>query len=148
MKLSIRKAVLSDRKAIWTWRNDPITRANSRNPASISWKQHSAWFSTAFEKGNPKIFIVSSGRARAGAVLLNVRGKLCEVSVNIAPSFRGRGVGSSAIKLASNVAKRQGLLSLEAFIKKNNLASQKAFEKNGFVKSTCTAGLCKYRKRF
>jgi len=147
MKLSIRKAVRSDCKAVWTWRNDPVTRANSRNTAKIPWRKHVSWFAETFERGNPQIFIVTAGRVRAGLVSLRMNGKRAEVSVNIAPSFRGKGVGSKAIALACKIAAKLGLVSLEAFVKKTNAASQKAFEKNDFVKNSCKKGLCKYCRR-
>ena len=58
---------------------------------------------------------------------------LAEFSVNISPKRHGKGFGSEAIRLGSDHAYTDWGVPIMAWIRKDNTASVKAFEKAGYT---------------
>lgn len=42
--MDLRRARPEDSRLVWSWANDPKTRANSFDPTPIAWEDHCAWF--------------------------------------------------------------------------------------------------------
>jgi N-acylneuraminate cytidylyltransferase len=92
------------------------------------------WFEDTLRRDDRRIYIVQSARAEAGMVRLDLSGDEATVSINIAPEWRGKGVGPQALRAASAEAfGRLGLLRLVAKVKADNIASRAAFEQAGFT---------------
>src|SRR5207244_1402393 len=76
---------------------------------------------------------VGAAGGDAGMVRLDIQDRDAAVSVNIAPEWRGRGVGPRALGCLSREAFGPlGLLRLSAVVKRENAASRIAFERAGF----------------
>ena len=45
--MKIRRASIEDSYDIWQWRNDPHTRAMSKNSNEVNWEDHSRWYENA-----------------------------------------------------------------------------------------------------
>ena len=139
--MRIRKARHADALMVLDWRNDPMTRAMSRNGEAVSAEEHLAWFGRAVEDPERLLFI---GEADAGAVGM-VRfdlGEPCEVSINLNPAFRGQGLSRDLLAAALQACP---VRPLEAEIKEENAPSQRLFEGAGFVRLADRAGLRRYR---
>lgn len=57
----------------------------------------------------------------------------CEVGIGISTAFMGKGIGTRAIKIATDECKRLGYQKVYAYIRKDNVRSHSAFIKAGFV---------------
>ena len=55
-----------------------------------------------------------------------------EISINVAPEARGKGLGSAILVAVQDVVKDRGFEAIYADIKEDNLASHKAFQRAGF----------------
>jgi UDP-2,4-diacetamido-2,4,6-trideoxy-beta-L-altropyranose hydrolase len=130
--VSLRRATQKDSKAIWQWRNDPETRKNSVNTKPVPWAGHEKWFAQKSCDPRAEMLIVTDGSRKVGFLRLDLRGKTAELSINLAPSERGKGYGTKVIRAAAARGKKSGLRALTAEVKPANKASIKAFEAAGF----------------
>ncbi len=137
MVLSVRDADESDSRDIWAWRNDPVTRQNSRNKEEIPWENHVNWYSKALENPGKKLFVGIDGEIKVGRIMFDKIGEgLAEVGVIIAPEGRGRGYGSELIRIGSleYFSREESIREILAECQRDNPASFKAFERAGYVK--------------
>lgn len=121
---------------IWLWRNDPLTRAMVRNSDYVEWNTHKKWYSKMLEDRGHLLLYGVLGENGIGVVRFDRFNKdLAEVSININPDYRKKGLSSELLLKSCIVAfEKLGVIKLFAEIKKDNFASQKAFEKIGFLK--------------
>lgn len=134
----LRRAVARDCRQVWLWRNEETTRAASFDSAPIAFETHQAWFHQSLQRPDRHLFVVLADGHEAGVVRLDVIDAVGTVSIHLAPTWRGRGVGPSALAALEDVA--FGLLGLglmEARVKADNGASLAAFRKAGFVAVDC-----------
>jgi UDP-2,4-diacetamido-2,4,6-trideoxy-beta-L-altropyranose hydrolase len=140
--LSIRLAEAGDSKLLWEWANDPVVRASAFSSETIAWEEHVAWFRGKLNDPECSILVALDASAvPAGQIRFNKRG-LSEADVDIIVDgrLRGSGYASHLIDLGVNWAFTEwGLMQLNAFVKPENVASAKAFERAGFkCKETVT----------
>jgi len=84
---------------------------------------------------NKIILIVLKGTIPVGVVRFDIEqeNQVAEININIAPRKRGKGIGSSSIKIGCQYVFHQlKLTKIIAKIKKENISSIKAFSKVGF----------------
>ncbi len=138
MVLTIRAATEHDAVDLFNWRNDKTTRAMSRDSEPLAWDLHRAWFINALESDQRDILICeeSDSNAKVGMVRFDVvvENFSAEISINLAPTMRGRGYAPICLVNAIEHYKKlrpiyQVVL---AEIKKDNLGSRKSFERAGF----------------
>ncbi len=135
-RLQIRKATPADCRDIWLWRNDPVTRAQSLTKRRISYPRHKKWFTGTLKDRRRFLCIAFQNGRKVGMVRLDFHpGDVAEISVNIRPEDRGRGLGKKILKLADRLLRKQKKHSVQkAIIKKGNIASEKAFSAAGYRK--------------
>ena len=127
----------ADSANIFMWRNDPKTRAMSRSGAIVSDQSHSTWFSAALE--DPDRILLVAEQQELGAVGVLRFDRLSELrwelSINLDPRVRGKGVGQACLEAALDWAAIQSLApqTIIAEIHKDNVASRRAFEAVGFT---------------
>ncbi len=130
-ELHVRPAELCDSRDVWNWRNDPDTRSASRETAPVPWDVHEAWFARALSDPS-KILLVGvdlETRDKVGLVRLDqLESGQRLVGINMAPEWRGRGVGRQL--LAKALERASGRLLAE--VRPENTASIRLFEKLGF----------------
>jgi UDP-2,4-diacetamido-2,4,6-trideoxy-beta-L-altropyranose hydrolase len=133
--LSIRLVEAGDCKLLWEWANDPVVRASAFSSETIPWEEHLAWFRGKLNDPECRILVALNASAvPSGQIRFNKRG-LSEADVDITVDGRLRGLGyaSLLIDLGVNWAFTEwGLMQLNAFVKPENVASAKAFERAGF----------------
>ena len=131
--LSLRPVYDSDSQLLWEWANDPLVRHQSFSSDSIAWEDHVKWFSQKLKDPNCHQFI---GVDEAGDPVGQVRFDLnheAEVSVSTSAAHRGKGHASSLLSLASaELIRSTGVTRINAHIRPENVASQRAFEKAGY----------------
>jgi UDP-2,4-diacetamido-2,4,6-trideoxy-beta-L-altropyranose hydrolase len=133
--LSIRLAEAGDCKLLWEWANDPVVRASAFSSETIPWEEHVAWFREKLNDPDCRILIALDASAvPMGQLRFNKRGlREADVDITVDSRLRGLGYGSHLIDLGANWAFSEwDLMRLNAFVKPENLASARAFERACF----------------
>lgn len=129
----LREATLEDSERVWRWRNDAEARRGSFDEREIPFDEHRQWFERTIQRPDRRMCVVVAGGVEAGVVRLDLEGSGAIVSINIAPEWRGKGVGKAALRaLAERAFGELGLKQLVARIKAENVGSRRAFEDVGF----------------
>lgn len=136
--VKIRSVTDADCRLLWEWVNDPDVRAASFVSDPIPWEEHVNWFRGKRADPNCHIYVVLDQDDRPiGQVRFDIQsdsGGEVIISLHIAWDQRGRGYGGDALRLACEqffkAARAQPIV---AYIKPQNVASIRAFEKAGFL---------------
>ena len=133
--LRLRRAEDADCRLLWQWANDPETRAASFSSGPISWEQHKAWFRHKQNDPDCRILVGEDANGRlVGQFRVDWRSDgEGEIDVSISPDCRGFGYGNLLIELGTRRAfsETKGQR-LHAFVKPDNQASRRTFERAGF----------------
>ena len=141
--LLARPATLEDARQLWEWRNDPGTRAGSRQAGMVPWSEHLAWLESSLAREDRLLLVVEDPVETAGPVGtvrwdLDSEGEW-EVSVTVAPDRRGQSLarpllGTAEVAL-SEVARSRGtgVTAYLAVVHVENHASVRLFETSGYV---------------
>jgi UDP-2,4-diacetamido-2,4,6-trideoxy-beta-L-altropyranose hydrolase len=145
-KLALRAATAADSRRLWLWRNEPSARAMSQSQQPVPWEAHSEWFTARLADAGTMISIVEADGRPCGSVRFHSElTKTASVSIAMARHVRGLGYGAAALALAcQEVFKQQFCTRIEARVKRENFASQRIFEKSGFLPTGEDAGYCVY----
>lgn len=128
---------------IFTWRNDPATRMNSFHVEEKDWNAFFLEFQTYFRFPDlPPIFALKNCERVAFLrfdpvedFAWNGKGskrRCCALSINVAPFWRGQGVGSALLEAIKPWIQQQGYEALYGEVKIENAVSRKAFLKAGY----------------
>ena len=146
--VTLRPARHDDCRRIWLWRNDEETRRASFDAAPIALESHERWFQATLRSPERRLYIIEAVGEAVGVVRLDLEGERATVSINLAPEWRGRGVGPLALERLTELAfGTLGLNRLVASVKADNRASLAAFEKAGFAPSGRSATVTLHRSR-
>lgn len=146
--VALRLARLEDCARIWEWRNDPETRRTSFDTAPIPFETHEAWFRASLRRADRKLYVILAEGRECGSARLDSAGGEAEVSIYLAPEYRGRGVGPAALeRLAETAFGELELERLVARVKADNAASLAAFERAGFTRVADAAAVTLARAR-
>ncbi|HEX6239237.1 MAG TPA: GNAT family N-acetyltransferase [Polyangiales bacterium] len=133
--LTLRPAEPGDARLLFEWANDPVARAQSFSQATIPWEDHERWFTRKLADARCLLLIAEDAQGKPiGQVRFDVAEDTSAViSVSMAPEQRGRGYGAEAIARACDALRaRRGPITVLAYIRQDNLASQRAFTRAGF----------------
>ena len=137
MKVSVRIAEDKDKKDIFDWRNDKLSRQMFHTSDEVSWEDHSKWFKSSCE--NPNRVLAMCFDSETGKNISIVRFDKIEddhilVSLNIAPSFRGQGLATTSLLASHKFYEEtyQSKIFCIAEIKTFNIGSQKSFTRAGY----------------
>lgn len=131
----MRLATLGDALDILRWRNDPLTRAMSRNHVALEETPHRAWLSRVLDDSGRLLLIGTEDGKPFGMVRFDKHdADQWEVSIAMAPETRSRGMGKLLLKLAlSRFFFLQGAVSVVAEVRQDNPRSQRLFIATGFI---------------
>lgn len=132
----------SDAEKIFAWRNDPETLAMSYHTEMRDWNTFYREFIHSYFNwpSLPPLFAVVGGQRIAFIRLepanhpYDTSIKSCEISINVAPEYRGKGIGTKILNQVNIWIEKQGYKAVLAEIKTENVKSHKAFQKAGYVK--------------
>ncbi|QWE22937.1 GNAT family N-acetyltransferase [Polynucleobacter sp. AP-Jannik-300A-C4] len=133
-KINVRKAIAEDSMDVLNWRNDQFTRKMFKSDRIIGLGEHQKWFSGYLEGGNNTIYIGIWSGEKIGVCHFNydeAKGE-SEVSININPDFRGKGLSVDLLLNAVLKYKMDNNSTIKAAIKIDNEASINVFKKCGF----------------
>ena len=134
MSMHLRFLTEEDCSTLLEWRNDPVTRAMSRLQHVVSAEQHQRWFTRAVDDPVRIMLMGMVADRKVGLVRFDPIGEDWEVSINVNPAERGKGLGKTLLKLGMEhfwAIKPQAKLVAE--VRPENAPSQRIFESCGFV---------------
>jgi len=136
LTLKIRSAKEEDCKYIFDLRNHPLVRKASFNPDKIDYETHKKWFAKTLDNPNRKIFIaLNETLKKIGMVRFDKEWNSAKINIAISPDMHGKGYGTKLLMKGCNkyFKKELTVKFIIAEIKKDNIASIKAFTKVGFT---------------
>ena len=147
-KIFARFANEQDSMDIFTWRNNKTSRANFFSSNKISFKDHSNWLKEKLNSKNSFLILleIKSKGEKVGVVRYDKVSELYEVSININPKFRGKGLGHICLLEAEKILKIENIL-LSAKVLEQNAASHKVFIKANYSLFEKKENLTEYRKK-
>ncbi|TSC87205.1 MAG: N-acetyltransferase GCN5 [Parcubacteria group bacterium Gr01-1014_8] len=123
-EMRYRRATMGDSAQLFIWRNDPVTRENSRNGKLLEFTEHTQWLETALQNSDRQIYIAEFENEQIGVVRTDRIGDVLELSWTVVPECRGKGLGKKMV--VGFVMEVLGSPSkLRASIRKGNIASEK-----------------------
>ena len=132
-KLRLRPAESTDFMLIFNWANDSLTRKMSFNQEPISLEAHEGWFKQVLSR---QILLLVAEAHKSGnwhPIGTFRVGEDGEVSMSLAAEYRGQHLATPVISIGiKNLGPKFHKDKLVAHIKKDNIASIKAFERAGF----------------
>ena len=126
----LRRAALRDMWNVFRLSNDPYVRENSLHPELISKATHASWFLSAINSEDIMFYIAESCEGEfIGQVRFRFQDNAWITSISLVEKYRGQHMSCDILKGAMQKSK---LGVFQAFIKLNNIASIRLFEKAGF----------------
>jgi RimJ/RimL family protein N-acetyltransferase len=138
MQLTCRTATPADVDLYFVWANDPDTRRQSFQSEPIPFETHQAWFSRRLIDPDSLLLVFENEAAEPVGQVRFERNNANEVTIGLSVDarFRGQGLASRLIESGCVAcAERWGICTIFAFIKLDNQASVRAFERAGFRQS-------------
>lgn len=135
-KFDIKLAKIEDMKAVFELSNDSLVRLNSFNQEKISWENHQTWFENKINNKNCLFYIVKNEENNliSQVRIDKINPAEGDISISVSPLFRGKGYGAKILKMVSEKASsEQNIKKINAYIKNENITSQKMFEKAGYI---------------
>lgn len=128
----------SHARLIMDWRNDPLTLQMSYHPKAKVWESFFKEFSQDyFNSSMPPLFALFEGQRIAFLRFVDCldpkggKRRVCELSINIAPQFRYKGLGIKILQAVHDLLKGT-YDDILAELKVQNLSSKRLFEKAGY----------------
>jgi RimJ/RimL family protein N-acetyltransferase len=122
-------ATLEEAPLLYKWRQDPLTQRMSLQQHEISYEQHLSWLQKVLTDPERSLFIFYDAQKKPlGTLRLDLKEEGKEISWTLAPENRGRGLGKQMLQAFLN----QFPGTYIAWVKKENIASQKMCEAAGF----------------
>jgi RimJ/RimL family protein N-acetyltransferase len=133
--LVLRPARESDARLLLEWRNDPEARAASRTQEVVPLPDHQRWLGAVLADPDRTLLIAERAGKPVGTVRFDRRANEAEISVAVAPSARGGGLGRRLIAEASELEleARPQLDRIVAAVRRENRRSAGVFERAGFT---------------
>jgi len=138
--INLTKAKITDINDIFEWRNHPDIRKNFFDSEVITWNDHEKWFNKKLKDQDTTIYIAYYIENKIGTIRFEANESVIKTSIMLNPLFLGKGHGSHVIKLGVQkfIMEKKPDKQIIAEIKKDNIASIKAFQKADFKKSGTT----------
>lgn len=132
--LVCRTARTEDVVQYFNWVNDPLVRSTAINTDPIAWEEHVSWFGDRVNDENCLLLFFSLRNVPCGQVRFQIDGGHAVVSISIDPRYRGKKLATRMLRIAEyQLRSRYSSVSLvSAFIRPDNIASQKSFKHSGF----------------
>ena len=132
--MQLRPATMRDSDELFSWRNDPVTRAAFRSTLPVPRENHDHWMQFNVQNGYPqhRVLIAESDYGNYGVVRFDAARDdvmVYEVSITLAPRWRGKGLAATILDDACALMTE---FTLKATIRTHNDVSRRLFERCGF----------------
>lgn len=133
----IRRAHIIDCEKIFELSNDPIVRKLSYQQKPIEFDDHVHWFVKKLYDENFLLLVAFSELHNfIGQIKFELNKEKAIIGISITEKFRGKGIAKKLLELSHNFLKktRPEIIQIFAYIKKENIASNKLFKHFGYKK--------------
>jgi RimJ/RimL family protein N-acetyltransferase len=132
-RITLRRVRSDDRDLIREWRNDEDAVRFSVTGRPVSPGEHARWFAGLVDDPARLLWIAEQQGNAVGQVRVDLSGPEGTVSIAVAPGWRGRGIGTSILRvLLSEIVHHAEVSTLTARAHQDNTASVRTFERAGF----------------
>lgn len=126
-------------RLVMEWRNDPATLAMFFHRTPKQWESFWPEFRTEYFTSDPApLFILADGR-RVGFLRFKpashprgIPGRCIDISINLAPEARGRGLGRAVLSALEPELVRAGVDAIYALVRQENASSKRMFAAAGY----------------
>ncbi|GAB2524625.1 GNAT family N-acetyltransferase [Spirosoma aerophilum] len=137
--LTYRTAQPADARLYFDWANDPDTRRQSFNSTPISLETHTGWFTRKLADPNALLLVFANETGQPVGQVRFERTPVADmpdeiiIGLSVDARHRGKGLASQLITMGCAACRKQwGAVTIHAYIKAENQASVRAFERAGF----------------
>ena len=134
--LSIRRVTIDDAETLLQWRNDPLTRENSRNHSEVAMGDHMAWVKGSVDSSKRLLLVAADNGGDVGTVRWDlITPGVWEVSVTVAPERRGHGAARALLSAGERFLREavHRLVAVEATVHEANAPSHRLFTSLGYI---------------
>ena len=134
--LDVREATADDADRLWRWRNDPTTRASSRDRDPVPFEDHLVWLDRSLGRDDRLLLVVADATGDVGVVRWDAVGeRLWEVSITVAPDRRGQHLAGPLLATGEHALRRrrEEALTCLANVHEANERSRSLFTRSGYV---------------
>lgn len=130
----LREAELKDMYGVYKLSNEREVRKNSFNQGKIELKHHRNWFARKLKEKDSLFLIAELNNNFAGYIRFDISCNEAIISICITKDHRGFGIGEIVIKRALKYLNsiKPEIKTIKAYIKEENIASKRLFEKAHF----------------
>lgn len=132
--IAYRKASEEDVMQVFEWSNDPLSRTNSYFSDPIPLETHKKWFAERLKDLSSSIYIAEVNNVPAGMIRYSLEKNNSVVGILIGEKFRGQGFATDFLVGTAKLHFKENKLPIFAYIKVQNKASVRSFEKAGYQK--------------
>ena len=132
ISLNFREAKTEDVKLYFKWFQDHEVRKQSFKTDKVSFKDHENWFKSKINDTKVQMFLFNSLKQDLAQVRIEQKDGEYIISFSIDKKFRGKGLASRILRLASREFLKHHKQKLVAYIRKSNSKSIQSFENAGF----------------
>lgn len=129
LHISFREATEKDMLTVFEWSNDDLVRQNSYNSDEIALENHKKWFMNKIKDEKVLFLIAMVNNKPSGIVRYEINKAHSVVGIVVSKAYRGQGLAASFLEYAALYYFRLFTKPIYAYIKKDNQASIKSFEK-------------------
>lgn len=132
--LALRPVGPDDSYTLWSWRNDAVTRAASRQSEAITWPTHTAWFNRTLADPGRRLWLAHRQGCLAGVIRFDAMADgRHEVSLYLDPGLHGLGLGAALLSAGEQtLAQCLGSTTVHAEVLPDNPASRRLFQASGY----------------
>lgn len=137
--LEVRLVTMHDGQTLFEWRNDPATRAVSRDPSPLDLESHLSWLAASLRRDDRVLLMAEIGGRPVGTVRWDRQeDRRWEVSITVAPHVRGARLAVPILAagekaLADQVDRPGGVRGWIATVHVDNEPSMRLFASSGYL---------------
>lgn len=133
MNAFLKKASKDDCDLLFNWANDVYSRENSFNSSQINYDEHVIWFDNKLNSNNSNIYIFYYNSFPVGQARIDIENNEGIISYSIDNYYRGQGLSKNMLCLLEKKVNNK-VNKLIAFVKYDNIRSQRKFEQLDYTK--------------
>jgi UDP-2,4-diacetamido-2,4,6-trideoxy-beta-L-altropyranose hydrolase len=132
----LRKAIASDVDTVYEWANEKLARTMSYNNDPIPYNDHVNWFGSKINNPSSPYYIFEMDGKQVAQIRFDIKEEKALLSYSIGNEFRGKslGVWILAEGIKKLIYEYKVVRSVSGFVKQENIASCRSFEKLRFNK--------------